>query len=356
MYCRLSARITVVCAALLLAFGHPSLASPMPDETGRIPILMYHGIGEKHRHSASPYDRHGWNISPDTLRRQLQQMYDAGWYPVNMRDVVSARIAVPAGKTPVVLTFDDARATQFRYLPDGRIDPNCAVGILEAFHASHPDWLTRASFYILPDSKWNPVPFGQRGRDTEKLRFLVEHGYEIANHSTSHHPFTSMSASRIRWELAQCQRYVRKRVPAATMDTFALPYGAGPRDPALWSTLFWGRDGGTIYHHSVVLLAGGDPAYPPTDRKFNPRRVMRLGAEPGFIEGWICSLRRGKPLRPYVSDGDPTVVTVPWSEAAHVDRHRLVTDGQRLVVYGSAPVKARPVRTALQILPGRSRL
>ena len=138
------------------------LAALHADEAGRIPILMYHAIGGP-PFRGTLYDKEGLNIAPATFRKHLDLMYAAHWYPVNMRDVLTSHISVPAGKTPVVLTFDDARGTQFHYLKDGTIDPNCAVGILHAFHKKHPDWPLRATFYVLPQSAWNPVPFWQRG-------------------------------------------------------------------------------------------------------------------------------------------------------------------------------------------------
>ena len=94
------------------------LAALHADEAGHIPILMYHAIGAPARKGVR-YDTQGLNIAPETFRKQLALMYAAHWRPVNMRDVLTAHIDVPAGMTPVVLTFDDARGTQFHYLPDG---------------------------------------------------------------------------------------------------------------------------------------------------------------------------------------------------------------------------------------------
>ena len=40
----------------------------------------------------------------------------------------------------VVLTFDDSSIGQFRYLEDGTIDPDSAMGILLDFAEAHPDF------------------------------------------------------------------------------------------------------------------------------------------------------------------------------------------------------------------------
>ena len=333
------------------------LASLHADETGRIPILMYHAFGAAHSMRGTRYDKEGLNIAPETFRKQLALMYAAHWYPVNMRDVLTSHLDVPAGKTPVVLTFDDARGTQFHYRPDGTVDPNCAVGILESFHKQHADWPLRGTFYVLPKSAWNPVPFWQPGQETKKLKALAADGFEIANHSTTHRLMTRLSGSELTWEMAECQRYVRDRVPGATMDTMALPGGAAPKNHALWNTLLRGRLGKVVYRNRCILMAWGGPSLPWADKKFDPDRVTRIGAGPGWIERALQSMKAGR-VRPYVSDGNPDTVAAPRSEMALVDRRRL--DGATLVTYNDAkgkqnrPQKRTPKRAPDTLVADKS--
>lgn len=311
------------------------------NELGRIPVLMYHSVGER-----GARDRHGLNISADTFRKHLQLLRQNNFYPVNMRDLLSPTLSVPAGKTPVVLTFDDARPSQFRYKADGvTVDPTCAMGILEAFHAKHPsDWPRRASFYVLPESKYNPTPFGQAKTLQKKLQYLVDSGYELANHSTSHHALSKMDAKRLAWESTTCRDYFQSRVKGATMDTFACPYGIYPRSDALLNTL-------AEQGNRCVLMAWGDASFAPMDKRFDRLHVMRVGSTPGNIENWIRALAnaRKKPdssLYPYVSDGDPNVVTVPANREKFVVRDRLA--GVRLAVL---PAPAKPKSAAKPVKP-----
>ena len=321
------------------------LAALHADEAGHIPILMYHAIDGPAFHGAR-YDHNGLNIAAATFRKHLDLMYAAHWYPVNMRDVLTSRIDVPAGKTPVVLTFDDARGTQFHYLPDGTIAPNCAVGILEAFHQKHPDWPLRATFYVLPKSSWNPVPFWQPGLETKKLRFLVAEGFEVANHTTTHRPMTHLSASDLCWEMAECQRYVRDRAPGATMDTMAVPGGSMPKNHALWPLLLRGQLGKIIYHNRCILMAWGGPSHSYVDKEYDPNRISRIGTGPGWVERAIKQMTARR-IRPYVSDGNPDTVAVPRADIGEVDTHRL--QGARLVVYadGSSPKPKPGVKPAV---------
>lgn len=322
----LAALLAVLAAAFSLACTRAQSERPA-NELGRIPILMYHSVGGEAEFAGGPlFDIHGLNIAPATLRRQLQGMYDAGWYPVNMRDLLSPRFFVPKGKTPVVLTFDDARPSQYRTLPGGKIDPNCAVGILEAFHRTHPDWPRRATFYVLPESSYNGVPFDQDGQETSKLRFLARSGYELANHTTSHRSLADLPPRTLRWEMAYSTRYFRRQVPGLVMQTMALPYGIAPRDPAHWHDLLRGMQGGTRYRHRCILLASGGPAFAPADSRFDLSRIPRIVSAPGEIEHWFTV-----PASLYVSDGSPNTVTVPRSLAGQVDRRHL--DGAKFVVY-----------------------
>ncbi len=314
------------------------LAALRADESGRIPILMYHAFGGPSFHGIR-YDKNGLNIAPDTFRKQLALMYAAHWYPVNMRDVLTAHIAAPAGKTPVVLTFDDARGTQFHYLKNGQTDPNCAVGILEAFHARHRDWPLRGTFYVLPQSAWNPAPFWQPRLATRKLRALAADGFEIANHSVTHRLMTRLPAKELTWEMAECQRYFTDRVPGLTMDTMALPGGAWPKNHALWAVLRSGRLGKITYHNRCILMAWGGPSRSWAEREFDSNHIARIGTEPGSVERAIQALSSRR-IPPYVSDGNPDTVAVPRAEALDIDPRRL--QGARLVVYGNTP-KARPV-------------
>jgi peptidoglycan/xylan/chitin deacetylase (PgdA/CDA1 family) len=331
--------LSVSPVALALAPAAQPGAAPRPhkpNEVGLIPIIMYHSVGE-----ALPgrrplaYDKRGLNIAPSTFRRQLQLMYEAGWYPMNVRDLFTPRLAVPAGKTPVAITFDDARGSQLRLLPNGAVDPNCAVGILDEFSRTHPDWPRRASFYVLPRSRYNPTPFWQPGKEKQKLAYLVQAGYEIGNHSATHPFLSHMGLDKLRWEVAECIRYVRKLEPRATMDTFCVPYGAMPRTPGGKEALLHGLQGGTAYQNRCLLEAWGGPSYPVTHRKFDASCVTRIGTAPGEVEATIRALTLGRGMHEYVSDGDPNTVTVPsWAQKL-VNPARL--DGARLVVYPDTP-------------------
>ena len=98
------------------------------------------------------------------LQRDLEELHRRGYRPVNMTDVVDKKIQqLPRGISPVVLVFDDASPSQFRYIEQGGklvIDPTSAVGILEKFADRHPDWPRRGVFCMLPAAE--VVPHARR--------------------------------------------------------------------------------------------------------------------------------------------------------------------------------------------------
>ncbi len=108
---------------------------------GKVLAIAYRDITE----NGGPGSR-----TPAQLRADLERLLAGGYYPVNLRDVVEGKLnMVPAGKRPIVLTFDDSTPGQLRLQPDGAVEPDTAVGILLDFHAAHPaDWPLRATFFV----------------------------------------------------------------------------------------------------------------------------------------------------------------------------------------------------------------
>ncbi len=285
------------------------------NELGSIPILEYHSIDNHHNKMSR---------SPDFFRHDLQRLYEEGYRPISIHDFLNNRISVPLGTTPVVLTFDDARKSQFCYLKDGSTDPDCAVGILQDFQIKHPDFPLRACFYILP---WRG--FDQPKYKMQKILALTAMGCEIGNHTVKHPILSKVTDERVRQELATCSAILQHIVPQAQVDTLALPYGVMPHNRAL---LPEGEFDGMSYKNRAVLLAGGNPARSPVSKRFKPMFVPRIEAteDEDGITAWLDKLK-GFPYLRYVSDGDPDTVTIPKAKEDEVDRDRL--NGAVLATY-----------------------
>ena len=93
---------------------------------------------------------------------------------------------MPAGKTPVVMTYDDSTKFQFSYDARGRIKPDTAIGILLAFQKRASGVPARR------DVLRQPRALAGVARGKQMLRWLVDHGFELGNHTKDHLPFNQV--------------------------------------------------------------------------------------------------------------------------------------------------------------------
>src|SRR5581483_5556070 len=158
-----------------------------PNELGLVPVLMHHQI----RLHGSVYD-----LTPSQLLGELTRLWRDGFYPIRAEDLATGHLDVPEGRSPVVLTFDDADNNQVGFLPDGRLDPNTGLGILESFAASHPGFPAVATFFV-PKNAFD----GNGSTPGKTLRWLVEHGFELGNHTRDHVALNTIGADAVQRQL-----------------------------------------------------------------------------------------------------------------------------------------------------------
>ncbi|MDP8931965.1 MAG: polysaccharide deacetylase family protein [Actinomycetota bacterium] len=263
------------------------------NELGRVLVMEWHDVeGVDGR----------WETSQATFRAQIEELYDRGYRPVTVEEFATGTFPIPAGTSPVVLTFDDSYESHFRLGPDGQPAPNSVVGILEEFERSHPDWRGTAAFYIY----W-PVPFRVKEQIPDKLRWLAENGYEIGNHSLNHDDLSKLDDRGVQRSLALAQAEVEKVVPGYRLGSLALPFGLWPKNKSLAVD---GSFEGVSYHHDVVLLVGFMPTRSPHHAEYKPMEVQRVQAYAPEFRKWVDSLEGPRSGR-FVSDGDPDLVTYP---------------------------------------------
>lgn len=285
---------------LALPVAAPGQSLP-PNELGRVMILEYHRID-------TPEGR--WTRTPENFRLDLEALYARGYRLLALGDLLDGRIAVPAGTTPVVLTFDDSSPGQFRYLQDSgslRVDPRSAVGILDAFARERPDFGRAATFFVLPGADRPNRLFDQPEQETRKLRYLVDHGYEIGNHTLWHANLARYDEATVRAQIAEALRWIQRHVPEVRIRALALPHGAYPRD-VRWAVEGTAR--GVSYRTDAILMVAGGAAPSPFARGFDPLRLPRIQAVERDLAGWLAHFDRN-PHDRFVSDGDPATLSVP---------------------------------------------
>jgi peptidoglycan/xylan/chitin deacetylase (PgdA/CDA1 family) len=287
---------------LILAVAAPAEEAPLtaePDESGGIPILMYHHIN-------AALDTI-YSVSPAVFENQLLQLYEAGFVLVSLSDYRDDTFIVPAGRKPLILTFDDGYADNFRLLPDGSVDPNCAVGVIEAFAREHPDF-GRTAVFFLNAGVW-VVPFGDADTAGEKLRWLVENGYEVGNHTTDHVNLRGCDPYQVARQIGLCQAALYDLCPDldGRVRFFAYPYGATPKDADSFKAVEAGGFDGVEYRMDLAFVTWDRLAPSPADPTFHQQRLALPRIEMHTREGgnghtprWVANH-----ANLYVSDGAP---------------------------------------------------
>jgi len=285
-------------------------SSRTPNELGRIPILEYHLIGDTESR---------WSRSRDRFRNDLRILYERGYRPVTISQILDRKLNLPRGLSPVVLVFDDASPGQFSYIErNGKleIDPQSGVAILLDFHRKHPDWANAAVFCMLPAAQAGHAFFGDKGIDGQKtewrypkVRFLAEQGFELCNHTLWHANLGKYPDAFVQEQIARGQMAIDSAVPTYKVRTFALPLGVWPKNRPLawqgsWTDPRWKRT--VAYKYEAVLNVAGGPTRSPYDPAFDPRNMMRVEVFGEQLEPALDRLDRTGTR--YVSDGDPATV------------------------------------------------
>ncbi len=283
----------------------PIVKGARPDELGQVPVLMHHEIRA---------DRVGdYDQTPAEFRAELEKLYLGGYVPIRASDLVNGTIDVPTGTTPVVMTFDDSTRFQLT-IENGQVAPDTAMGIMLDFARTHPGFRPAGTFYILKE------PFGGVAAGAQDLRWLVQHGFELGNHTLDHLPLRTLSDTAVQRELVQGAQVIEKAVPGYPIRTMALPLGSMPHHASL---AVRGRWKGQSYGPYAVFLVGANPAPSPFARTFDPSAIPRIrsshaGQEVPFTADYWLRILAAHPEERYISDGDPNRVSFPAAERSRL--------------------------------------
>ncbi len=273
------------------------------NELGMIMVLEYHKIG-------SPATE--WTRTPEEFRADLDLLRSEGYYPINLRDLATGSIEVPAGKSPVVITFDDSSPGQYRILDDGTLDPESGVGIMEAAVRAG-GWASRATFFALLDVRPDDhVLFGQEDHRARKVRSLIEWGYEVGSHTVTHLNLKEASVAESTKQLAVSKATIEQMAGGAySVDTLSVPFGEYPADDSLLASGEWE---GTSYRYLAAVEVTGGATPSPFSTAFSPLHIPRIIVTGDALRAAIQRFKDHPELR-YVSDGDSAAVSFPAGPA-----------------------------------------
>lgn len=286
-----------------------------PNELGNILVVMYHGIMDN-----PPYQRTAENFIKD-----LQYMYDHGYRPISIRDYVDNHITVEPGLTPIVLTFDDGLSSTFHLIKEnGELvpDPNSAVGLMEQFAKDHSDFGKAAVFYINGGEI-----FEGEGTVKDRLEWLVDHGYDVSNHTQTHVNLgeKTMTAETVQKEIGTVDQLIKEVLPNYQVDTFAYPFGSRP-DDALKPLIEMGSYNGQEYTYKVAFREGfSGPFVPLYHVQADPMNQPRVrGNEGADWDLWFAfQYYEDHPEYRFISDGNPNRIAVPEGSEDKINQDKV---------------------------------
>jgi len=175
-----------------------------------IPILMFH------RFRARPTANTA--ISPEVFRTVLETLKSDNYCLIGLDEYLENRFRPECGGQKLfAVTFDDGHPSQFGLLPEGTLDPQSGLGVLEEVFPN-----ARATFFL--NVRNGGKPFGKQSE--RKVALLREWGLEIGNHTISHPRLDRVSNARAVREIdGVCDYFDQSSM------LLAYPYGVAPRTP-----------------------------------------------------------------------------------------------------------------------------
>lgn len=300
------------------------LAQDNINELGRVPVMMYHGIVNK-KSSETSYtggnvDKDGYNRTVEAFKEDLEFYYQNGYRMIRAIDYVNGIIDVPYGKSPIVLTFDDGNTNNIKVngiSEDGEIiiDENSAVGVLESFKKKYPDFNVTATFFV------NGSLFQQSEYNEKILKWLVENGYDIGNHTKTHVNFSDASTNESEEEVGFVYNKLDAIIPDKYVKLVALPFGSPyKKTHANFSHIINSNYNGINYETVSTFRVGWMPDYSPFSKDFDKEFIMRVRAyDNNGIDFDIDASFRILEKNRYVSDGNVDTIVIKESDASYLN-------------------------------------
>ena len=291
------------------------------NELSKVPIMMYHGIREKTSNSTGTIggnvDKDGYNRTPEAFRNDLEFYYDNGYRLIRLNDYINGRVDVDYGKSPIILTFDDGNEDNIRVTgldENGNIiiDENSAVSILEAFKKKHPDATVTATFFV------NGGLFNQPQNNKKILKWLVENGYDVGNHTQYHLDIKKSSSEQVQKEIAYVYNELEKIIPNKYAKIIALPFGSPySKDNENYKYVLSGSYDGVSYETVAALRVGWEPEVSCFDKDFDMTFLKRCRAyDNNGKEFDIEMVFKNLEKKRYVSDGNVDTIVIKESDEA----------------------------------------
>ena len=303
------------------------------NELGEVPVMMYHGIINKKSsetgNTGGNVDKDGYNRTSEAFREDLEFYYRNNYRMIRLNDFVDSNVNTEVGKSPIILTFDDGNDNNIKILGKDdkgnlKIDPNSAVGILEEFKKKYPDYNVTATFFV------NSGIFNQPDYNEEIVKWLVDNGYDVGNHTISHVNFTKVDYNTSVMEVGKMYKILNDIIPDKYVNIVALPFGSPyNRDHSNYPAVMSGEYEGYKYATKAGLRVGWKASESCFDKEFDPSFIKRIRAyDNNGVEFDIEMNFKLLENTRYISDGNKDTIVIHES-----DKGRLVDSDKKVITY-----------------------
>ena len=293
------------------------------NELGNIPIMMYHGIHNMESHQTKyvggNVDKDGYQRTSEAFREDLEMYYQKGYRMIPLKEYIDGKIKVEFGKSPIILTFDDGLLNHIKVIgldEKGEIiiDANSAVGILEEYKRKYKDFQVTATFFV------NSSLFQQPDYNEKIVKWLINHGYDIGNHTDTHTDFNKISASEAERQVGSVYTLLKKIIPNQYTEIVALPFGSPyQKSHDNFTSIIKGEFQDSSYQTKGILRVGWESNPSPFSKDFDPLFMKRIRAYDNYGKDFDITynfniLEKNR----YISDGNENIITVPKEKQENI--------------------------------------
>jgi len=171
-----------------------------------VPILVYHKIDPRFEWGIT-------RVSPTQFERQIDFLARSGYQSFSFHDLFQKKFSNPDQKK-IILTFDDAYQSIYQF----------AFPILKKYKFTAS--LFVISNFVGSDNCWD-INIGWRKfkhLDWKEINLLVQAGWELGSHSSTHPDLRKCSEERLRQELARSKHEIQKETGQEPV-IFSYPFG-----------------------------------------------------------------------------------------------------------------------------------
>ena len=285
------------------------------NELGKVPIMMYHGIKNvkniETSYTGGNVDKDGYTRTVEAFRNDLDFYYKNGYRMIKLSDYIDGNINVEYGYSPIILTFDDGNDNNIKVTGldnDGNIiiDKNSAVGVLEEYKKKYPDYNVTAIFFVT-DALFNQPEYNEK-----ILKWLVNNGYEVGNHTKGHNDLRDTTASKTQEVIGYMYNKLESILGDEYTKILALPFGSPyVKTHTNYQYVISGEYNGKKYESLGALRVGWEPEVSPFNKEFDATFLKRCRAyDNNGVDFDIEMVFRMLDKTRYISDGNVnTIIT-----------------------------------------------